>query len=217
MRTSCGYPVPRGCCTCRRRCGVLVGELERWLRGPVLSVAPWAPLGVRLPVGASGAPPLARVSRAQVVWARRPCSARSCEQSLRAVGLAGGCSRRAALRRCEGRLRSGARPLPAARPHGGLSGSATHVLWVGVCGGGGPAQSLWVACPVGGCAPRACWEVFPGGLAFRHCEGRLVSGAVSPPAARPSGRAARVPRPVFSGRGWCGRGDPAPVPQRALL
>ena len=30
-------------------------------------------------------------------------------------------------------------------------------------------------------------------------------------------RAARVPRPVCPGCGWCGRGDPAPAPQRAPL
>ena len=33
----------------------------------------------------------------------------------------------------------------------------------------------------------------PGGGAFQHCEGRLVLGAVPPPAARPLERAARVP------------------------
>ena len=49
------------------------------------------------------------------------------------------------------------------------------------------------------------------------CEGRLVSGAVPPPAARPLERAARVPRPVCPGCGRCGRVDPAPAPQRAPL
>ena len=44
-----------------------------------------------------------------------------------------------------------------------------------------------------------------------------MSGAVPPPAARPLGRAAGVPRPVCPGCGWCGRGDPAPAPQRAPL
>ena len=63
------------------------------------------------------------------------------------------------------------------------------------CGGGGRAS--------------------PGGGAFRRCEGRLVSGAVPPPAARPLERAARVPRPVCPGCGRCGRVDPAPAPQRA--
>ena len=55
------------------------------------------------------------------------------------------------------------------------------------------------------------------GGAFHRCEGRLVSGAVPPPAARPLERAARVPRPVCPGCGPCGRGDPAPARQRAPL
>ena len=57
----------------------------------------------------------------------------------------------------------------------------------------------------------------PGGGAFHCCVGRLVSGAVPPPAARPLEPAARVPRPVCPGCGRCGRGDPAPAPQRAPL
>ena len=44
-----------------------------------------------------------------------------------------------------------------------------------------------------------------------------MSCAVPPPAARPLERAARVPRPVCPGCGRCGRGDPAPAPQRAPL
>ena len=44
-----------------------------------------------------------------------------------------------------------------------------------------------------------------------------MSGAVPPPVARPLERAARVPRPVCAGCGRCGRGDPAPAPQRAPL
>ena len=44
-----------------------------------------------------------------------------------------------------------------------------------------------------------------------------MSGSVPRPAARPLGRAARVPRPVCPGCGRCGRGDPAPAPQRAPL
>ena len=55
------------------------------------------------------------------------------------------------------------------------------------------------------------------GSAFHRCEGRLVSGAVPPPATRPLERAARVPRPVCPGCGRCGRVDPAPAPQRAPL
>ena len=114
---------------------------------------------------------------------------------------------------------SGAVPPPTARPleraarvprrvcpgcgHGGRVDPAPAPqpapLRAGVarCGGGGRAS--------------------PGGVAFHRCEGRLVTGAVPPPAARPLERAARVPRPACPGRGQCGRGDPAPAPQCALL
>ena len=47
------------------------------------------------------------------------------------------------------------------------------------------------------------------------CEGRLVSGAVPPPTARPLERAAGVPRPVCPACGRCGRVYPAAAPQRA--
>ena len=57
----------------------------------------------------------------------------------------------------------------------------------------------------------------PGGGAFHRFQGRLASGAVPPPAARPLERAARVPRPVCPRCGRCGRVDPAPAPQRAPL
>ena len=65
--------------------------------------------------------------------------------------------------------------------------------------------------------PRGWWGAVPGGVACHRCEGRQVSGAVPPLAARPLERAARVPRPVCPGCGRCGRGDPAPAPQRAPL
>ena len=76
-----------------------------------------------------------------------------------------------------------------------------------------------VACALAGrrCSLWGWRKGVPGGGAFHHCEGRLVSGAVPPPAARPLERAARVPRPACPGRGRCGRVDPAPAPQRAPL
>ena len=90
-----------------------------------------------------------------------------------------------ACHRCEGRLVSGAVPPSTARPLGGLLGSATHVLWARVCGFGGPTLSPWPACPVGAACRGGGGGPSLGGVACRCCEGRLVSGAVPPPAARP--------------------------------
>ena len=122
-----------------------------------------------------------------------------------------------AFHRCEGRLSSGAPPPPTARPLGGLLGSVTHLLWPRALGCGGPSLSPWPACPVGAACRGGGGRQSLGGPACRRCEGRLVSGAVPPPAVRPLGRAAGVPRPVCPGCGRCGRGDPAPAPQRAPL
>ena len=114
-------------------------------------------------------------------------------------------------------MRSGAPPPPTARPLGGLLGSATHALWARACGCGGPSLSPWPACPVGPAWRGGGGGPSPGGVACHRCEGRLVSGAVPPPAARHLGRAAGVPRPVCPACGQCRRGDPAPAPQRAPL
>ena len=122
-----------------------------------------------------------------------------------------------AFHRCEGHLRSGAVPPPTAHPLGGLLGSATDVLTARVCGCGGSTLSSWPACPVGAACRGGRGGPSLGGLACRRCEGRLVSGAVPPPAARPLEGTARVPRPVCPRCGRCGRGDPAPAPQHAPL
>ena len=114
---------------------------------------------------------------------------------------------------------SGAVPPPAARPLERAAGAPRPVCpGCSQCGQGdsartpqrAPLRAGVVACGVGGGGS-------PGGVASHRCEGRLVSGAVPPPAARPLERAARVPRPVCSGCGRCGRGDAAPAPQRATL
>ena len=128
-----------------------------------------------------------------------------------------GVPRGGAFHRCEGRLRSGAPPPQTARPLGGPLGSATHVLWAQVCGCGGPTLFPWPACPGGAACRRGGRGPSPGGMACNRCEGRLVSGAVPPPVARPLGRAAGVPRPVCPGCGRCGCGDPALAPQRGPL
>ena len=63
---------------------------------------------------------------------------------------------------------------------------------------------------------KRAWRL-PSPQTLHCCEGRLVSGAVPPPTARPLGRAAGVPQPVCSGCGRCGCGDPAPAPRLAPL
>ena len=122
-----------------------------------------------------------------------------------------------ACHRCEGLLVSGAVPPPVARPLGGPWGSAIHMLWARLCGFGGPALSPWPACPVGAACRGGGGGPPPGGVACYRCEGRLVSDAVPPPTARPLGQVAGVPRPMCTRCGRCGRGDPAPAPQRAPL
>ena len=91
--------------------------------------------------------------------------------------------------------------------------SRARLMWA--CG---PSTSP-TACALAGrrCSLWGWRKGVPGGAAFRRCEGRLVSGAVPPPAARPPERAARVPRPACPGCSRCGRVDPAPAPQRAPL
>ena len=148
----------------------------------------------------------------------RPHSVRPCGPALLAVGVAGGRPWGGCFPpSCQGRLRSGAVPPPTARPLGGLFGSATHVMWARVCRCGGPTLAPWPACPVGAACRGGGGGPSPGGVACHRCEGRLVSGAVPPPAGRPLERAAGVPLPVCPGCGRCGRGDPAPAPQRASL
>ena len=147
----------------------------------------------------------------------RPHSVRPCGPALRAVGVAEGLPRGGAFCRHEGRLRSGAPLLPAALPPGGLSGSTTHVFWARVCGCGGAALSPWCACPMGAACSGGGGGLSPGGAACHSCEGRLVSGAVPPPAARPLGRAAEFPRPVCPRCGRCGRRDTALAPKCAPL
>ena len=136
------------------------------------------------------------------------------------VARHGGCGRASpgggAFHRCEGRLNSGALPSPASRPVGGLSGSATRVLWARVRGRGGPALLVWPACPAGTCMPRGWRGLSRGGWPSTVVRG-IWCQAVTPPDARPLGQAARAPRPVFPGCCCCGRGDPLPTSQRALL
>ena len=131
------------------------------------------------------------------VWTQhRPHSVRPCGTALLAVGVAGG------------RPRGG---VPSTVVRGAwcqaLSLPRPPVLWSGQpgfrdpCVPGAVDAGVWtqhrphsvrpcgralLAVGVAGGVPR-------GGGAFHRCEGRLVSGAVPPPATRPLERAARVP------------------------
>ena len=114
---------------------------------------------------------------------------------------------------------SGAVPPPAARPLERAARVPRPVCpGCGRCGRVDPApapQRAPLRAGVARCGGGG--RALAGGGAFHRCEGRLVSGAVPPPAARPPERAARVPRPACPGRGRCGRVNPAPAPQRAPL
>ena len=152
------------------------------------------------------------------VWTQhRPHSVRPCGPALLAVGVAEGRPRVGCLPPCcEGRLVSGAVPPPTARPL--ERGSATRVSRVRSMRACEPSTGP-PACALAGrrCSLWGWRKGAPGGGAFHRCVGRLVSGAVLPPTARPPERAARVPQPLCPGCGRCGRVDPAPAPQRAPL
>ena len=90
-------------------------------------------------------------------------------------------------------VRAPPRVLPRSLAPSGVLGGGVPVLL--------PPYLAW------GCAPAVA----------RVREGRLVSDAVPPSAARPLGRVAGVMRPVCPRCGPCGRGDPAPAPQCAPL
>ena len=110
-------------------------------------------------------------------------------------------------------------PPPAARPLERAAAVPCPVCpGCGRFGRGDPAPALQRAplrASIAHCGSGR--RASPGGGAFHRSEGRPVSFAAPPPAARPLERAARVPRPVCPGCGRCVRGDPAPAPQRAPL
>ena len=87
----------------------------------------------------------------------------------RSGGVVGAVLRGVARHRCEERLVSAAVPPPVARPLGGPSGSATHMLWARVCGCGGPALSPRPACPVGAACRGGGGGPPPGGVACHRC------------------------------------------------
>ena len=137
----------------------------------------------------------------------RPHSVRPCGPALLAVGLAEGRPRGECLpplwgapgvRRC---------PSPGRSSSGACSqGSATRVSRVRSMRACGPSTGP-TACALAGrrCSLWGWRKGVPGGGAFHRCEGRLVSGAVPPPAAlvlrsvQPGFRDPSVPGAVDAG------------------
>ena len=112
-----------------------------------------------------------------------------------------------------GRPGSGALSTPTARPLGGLPGPTTHWLWVRGGAGVGTRHQ-----------PRSARSAVLWGRHEHARGGRLLPGCGASGVGRtlnpdcpPSGRAAGAHYPLDVGAGGCGRGDPSPTPQRALL
>ena len=148
----------------------------------------------------------------------QPHSARSFELALRAVGAARGRSGGGRLLPGCGASKVGRSPIPDCPPSGRAAG-AHYPLAVGAggCGRGDPSptpqHALW----------RAGFERCGGGTRA-PLEGRLLPGCgasgvgCSPTHdCQPSWRAAGAHYQLAVGAGGCGRGDPSPTPQRALL
>ena len=178
-----------------------------------------------LPVlwGLDGQGSATRVSRGRLVWAwgLSTCPT-ACALAGRRCALWGW---RKGLPRagCLSLLREASELSRSPSPGFPSSGWAVGVRYRRAVGAGVRVWGPSTHCPLG---LRALWGAAcrrgagrpsPVGAAFPRCEGRLLSGAVPPLASCPLGRAAGVPRSVCPGCCSCGRGDPAPVPQCALL
>ena len=183
----CGGCVPLGWVGGRPRGGCMPSTIVRGVWCQALSL-PWPPVlwsgqpGFRDPCvpGAVGA---------GVGTQHRPHSVRPCGPALLAVGVAGGHPRGGCLPPLLGA--SGVRRCPSpGRPSSGAGsqGSATRVSRVRSVRAWGPSTGP-TACALAGrrCSLWGWRKGVPGGGAFHHCEGRLRSGAVPPPTARPLG------------------------------
>ena len=117
-----------------------------------------------------------------------------------------------------GRPGSGALPPPTACPLGGLPGPTTHWLWGrGAASVGTHHQPHSVpSCELALRAVGAARGRPGGGRLLPGC-GASGVGRSPTPDCPPSGRAAGAHYPLAVGAGGCGRGDPSPTPQHALL
>ena len=148
----------------------------------------------------------------------QPHSARSCELALRAVGAARGRPGGGGLLPGRGASGVGRSPTPDCPPSGRADG-AHYPLAVGAagCGRGDPSPTPQRALLRPGFARCGGGTRAPGGGASCLGVGRPGSGALPTPDCPPSGRAAGAHYPLAVGARGCGRGEPSPTPQRALL
>ena len=116
-----------------------------------------------------------------------------------------------------GRPGSGALPPPIVRPLRGLPGPTTHLLWLRGGAGVGTRHQPHSAHPCE-LALRAAGAArgLPGGAPPAWVWG-VRGRALSHPDCLPSWQAAGAHYPLAVAAGGCGRGDPSPTPQRALL
>ena len=147
----------------------------------------------------------------------QPHSARSFELALRAVGAARGRPGGRLLPGC-GASGAGRSPTPHCPPSGRAAG-AHYPLAVGAGGvrAWGPVTNPSAGAPASWlCALWGRHDGAQGGRLLPGC-GASGVGRSPTPDCPPSGRAAGAHYPLAPGAGGCGRGDPSPTPQRALL
>ena len=173
-----------------------------------------------------GGIPSSRRYLATYLWVRgdagvgtrhQPHSARSFELALRAVGAARGRPRGRLLPGC-GASGVGRSPTPDCPPSGRAAG-AHYPLAVGAggCGHGDPSPTPQRALFGAGLARCEGGTRAPVGGRLLHGCGASGVGRSPTPDCPPSGGAAGAHYPLAVGAGGCGRGDPSPTPQRALL
>ena len=115
-------------------------------------------------------------------------------------------------------VRGRASPIPDCPPSGRAAG-AHYSLAVGAggCRPGDPSPTPQRALFRAGFARCGGGTRAPGGARLLPGCGASGVGRSPTPDCPPSGRAAGAHYPLVVGAGGCGRGDPSPTPQRALL
>ena len=133
----------------------------------------------RPPFGAGSRGSAARVSRVWLVWASPTvCALLSCRCAL--WGWRKGVPGEGAFRRCQGRLSSGARPPPAARPRGGCRGPLPTCCGCGCAGGGAQHCPLGLHALLGAAGRRGGGRPSPGGWPSTLARGVWVLALLLP-------------------------------------